>query len=86
MCKTGRASRSPESENPIMTKRTYMHYRWARRLALLLAAAPLFQLSQCSTGIRQVSNDMLQAMPSTIFGIVQGFLLLPLQLIFAGGA
>jgi hypothetical protein len=67
-----------------MSKRTYMHYRWARKLAIILAAAPLFQLAQCSTGIRQVSESMLQAMPSTIFGIVESFLLLPLQLIFVG--
>jgi hypothetical protein len=65
-----------------MSKRTYMHYRWARRLAIIMAAAPLFQLAQCSTGIRQVSENMLQAMPSTIFGIIQGFILLPIQLIF----
>ena len=65
-----------------MTNRTYIRYRWARRLAIFMAAAPLFQLAQCSTGIRQVSEGMLQSMPSTIFSIMESFFLLPLQLIF----
>ena len=69
-----------------MTNRTYTRYCWARRLAFFMAAAPLFQLAQCSTGVRQVSESMLQAMPSTLFSIAQSFFLLPLELIFGGGS
>lgn len=69
-----------------MTQRTLTRYRWARRLAIFMAAAPLFQFAQCATGTRQVADSMLQAMPSTIFSIMQSFFLLPLQLIFGGAS
>jgi TRAP-type mannitol/chloroaromatic compound transport system permease large subunit len=44
-----------------------------------MAAAPVFQAAQCATGVRQVSANMFNAMPSTIFGIMESFLLAPIQ-------
>lgn len=65
------------------------HYRLLRRLALVMAAAPLFQLAQCSTGLRQVSAEVVNGLPSLTFSILQGFWLLPAQLflsLFTGGS
>ncbi len=55
-------------------------YRLLRRLALVMAAAPLFQLAQCSTALRQVSGDVVNGLPALSFSILQEFLLLPAQL------
>jgi hypothetical protein len=68
-----------------MTKRTLHHFRWMGKLAIILAAAPLFQLAQCDTGLLQVFAGVANAMPATMFSIMQGFLLLPLQLLSGSG-
>jgi hypothetical protein len=49
-----------------------------------MAAAPVFQLAQCATGVRQVSANMFNALPSTLFSIMESILLAPVQL-FLGG-
>jgi hypothetical protein len=67
-----------------MTNRGFYHYRWVRKLAFVLAAAPLFQLSQCSTGLRQTMAGTVNSIPATMFGILESYLLLPLQIIFGG--
>lgn len=67
-----------------MTKRRYRQFRWARRLAILMAAAPVFQLAQCATGVRQVSANMFNALPATLFSIMEAFLLAPIQLFLSG--
>jgi hypothetical protein len=38
-----------------MTKRGYKRYKWIQKIAILMAAAPLFQASQCATGLRQTT-------------------------------
>jgi glucose-6-phosphate-specific signal transduction histidine kinase len=64
-----------------MTKRRYHQYRLLRKLALFMAAVPLFQLAQCSTGIRQTSATMA----NTLFAMVEGLILLPFQWVFGLG-
>jgi hypothetical protein len=65
-----------------MTNRTLLHYRWIKRAAFILAAAPLFQLAQCGTGTSQILANFANSLPATSFGIMEGFLLLPLQLLW----
>jgi hypothetical protein len=67
-----------------MTNRGLYHYRWVRKLAFVLAAAPLFQLAQCDTGLRQTMAGVANSLPATMFSMLQSYLLLPLQLIFGG--
>jgi hypothetical protein len=62
-----------------MKPRHYRYNRLLRKVALVMAAMPLFQLAQCGTGIRQVSADMANSLPSTIFGLMQSFALAPIQ-------
>lgn len=69
-----------------MTQRTWKRCRWMRRVAIVLAAAPLFQLSQCSTGLVQVMTTSLNQAPSSFFQIVNGLALLPIQLLLGGGS
>ena len=73
------------SEINTMTKRRYRQYRLAGKLAIVLAAAPMFQFAQCASGVRQVSANMFNSLPSTIFSIWQGFALAPIQLLLSGG-
>lgn len=67
-----------------MNKRFFRHHKIARKLALILAAAPLFQLSACQTGFQQVFASVINALPGTVFNIIQGFLLAPIQAIIGG--
>ncbi len=55
------------------------------RLALLLAAMPLMQVSQCQTFQRQVLATALNNLPATLFQVFQGFALLPIQILLGGG-
>lgn len=68
-----------------MTKHRYRQYWWLRKLAIFMAAAPLFQAAQCATGVRQVSANVFNSLPSTIFSIMEGFVLLPIQLLLSAG-
>lgn len=64
-----------------MTPRRINQYRRLRKLALIVAASPLFLAAQCMTGVSQVSENMLQALPSTVFGIMQGYFWAPLEIL-----
>lgn len=66
-----------------MTKRSYNRYRLLRKFTIIMAAAPLFQVSQCSTGVNQVFKSVANGLPSTLFSIAEGFALVPLQLIYS---
>lgn len=68
-----------------MNKRSFRQYKTARKLALILAAAPLFQLSACQTGIQQTFASVFNALPATMFNIIQGILLAPIQALISGG-
>ncbi len=68
-----------------MTKLSYRHYKWARKLAIFMAAAPVFQLAQCDTFTRQVFANVGNAIPATTFANLQSIMLLPFQLFFSGG-
>lgn len=57
---------------------TRKQYRWTRRLMIVFAAAPLFQLSQCKTGTSQTFQFVLNQLPSTLFSLVQSAVLSPL--------
>ncbi len=71
-----------------MTKRRYNRYKIARRLAIVLAAAPLFQFSQCMTGLSQASAGVATGLGvsdswiTTIINLGQSFT----QLLLGGGA
>ena len=60
-------------------------YRLARRVALILAAMPLLQLSQCATGVSQVFQTAANSAPSTVFSVLNSIMLLPLQYLLTGG-
>ncbi len=69
-----------------MSKLRPRHYRVARRIAIFLAAAPLFQLTQCQTGINQVFATAFNNAPATFYSVLQSIALLPIQLLIGGGA
>lgn len=69
-----------------MNKRLLNRYRIARRIALFMAAAPLFQLSQCQTGINQVLATTLNNTPSTVFQVLLNIALAPIQLLLFGNS
>lgn len=64
-----------------MTKQTLRRYRVARRVAVVLAALPVLQLSQCATGIRQVAATTTNNLPSTYFQVINGIALAPIQIL-----
>lgn len=68
-----------------MTQLKWNRYRWMRRVAIVLAAAPLFQASQCSTGLLQVMRTSVNQAPSSFFQTFNGLGLYPLQLLLGGG-
>jgi hypothetical protein len=65
-----------------MTNRTLLHYRWIKKAAFILAAAPLLQLATCQTGANQVLANFANSLPATSFSIMEGILLLPAQAIW----
>ncbi len=69
-----------------MTQRKWIRYRWMRRAAIVLAAAPLFQLSACGTGLTQVMRTSINQAPSSFFQLFNGLGLYPLQLLLGGGS
>ena len=67
-----------------MTRRTLKRFKLARRIAIVLAAAPLFQLSQCQTGVNQVLATSLNNTPATIFQVLNSLALSPLFALLGG--
>ena len=67
-----------------MNKRLLNRYRIARRIAIFMAAAPLFQLSQCQTGVNQVLATSINNTPATIFQVLLNFALAPIQFFLFG--
>jgi hypothetical protein len=65
-----------------MTNRTLLHYRWIKKAAFILAAAPLLQLAACQSGTNQVLANWVNTLPATSFSILEGILLLPAQLVW----
>jgi hypothetical protein len=78
----GMARKGRSVEEQSVTKRSWTRYRLARRLAIILAAAPLFQISQCMTGINQTFMTFANNAPSTYFQVLNSLALLPIQLLF----
>jgi hypothetical protein len=68
-----------------MSKNAVKRYRLARKVAIVLAAAPLFQLGQCNTVNNRIGANFVNALPSVAFQILLNFALLPIQLILSGG-
>lgn len=70
-----------------MTKRRFNHYKLVRKLTIVLAAAPLFQLAQCVSGLQQASAGVATGLgvsdswPTTIINLFQSFT----QLILGAG-
>ena len=65
-------------------KRNIRRLSRMRRFAIVLAALPLFQLSQCQTGINRTFANFANGAPSTYFNTLLGIGLLPFQLLLTG--
>ncbi len=59
---------------------TLRRYRRIRRLALVMAALPLIQLSACQTGLGQVAGNTLNLFPATFYNAAQEVFLLPAEI------
>jgi len=59
--------------------RTLRYHRAMRRLAVLMAAAPLFQLSQCQTFLGQTGQNFANGLPSLLFSTIQGLITAPIS-------
>lgn len=70
----------------IMNTRLSRRYKLARRVAIILAAAPLFQLSQCHTGVNQVLATTANNAPATVFQVLNGIFLAPLYALIGGSS
>lgn len=68
-----------------MSNKVLKRYRVARRVAIVLAALPLFQVQQCGTGVSLVLQNTVNALPNTVFQVLQSIALLPLRLLITGG-
>jgi hypothetical protein len=68
-----------------MSKKLAKRYKITRRVAIFLAAAPLFQLGQCHTVNNQIAAGVLNSLPSLVFQVLLNFGLLPIQLLLNGG-
>ena len=68
-----------------MKKKSLKKFRITRRIAILLAAAPLFQFSQCQTFNNRLAANFTNSLPSTTFSVLLSFALLPIRLILSGG-
>lgn len=62
-----------------MKKTTFRRVKIARAVAVFVAAAPLFQLSQCITFNSQVGQTVVNGLPNLFFSTLQSILLLPIQ-------
>lgn len=65
---------------------TRKQYRLTRRLMVILAAAPLFQFTECKTVASQTGQLILNQLPSTLFSLVQSAALAPLFALLGGGS
>ncbi len=52
---------------------------------IVMAAAPLLQLSACQTAFQRVGASFANALPSTLFSIFQQAILAPFLAIIGGG-
>jgi hypothetical protein len=68
-----------------MKKKSIRRVRWASKLAVVVAAAPLFQFSQCITFNSQVAQSVINSLPSLYFSTIQSFFLLPIRTLLSGG-
>lgn len=66
-----------------MKKSTLRRVKIARTVALFVAAAPLFQLSQCTTFSSMVGQTVVNGLPSLFFSTFQSLLLAPIQALLA---
>ncbi|HPF37064.1 MAG TPA: hypothetical protein P5081_19615 [Phycisphaerae bacterium] len=66
-----------------MKKSTLRRVKIARTVAIFVAAAPLFQLSQCTTFSSMVGQTVVNGLPNLFFSTFQSLLLLPLQSLLA---
>lgn len=67
-----------------MKKKTIGRVRWASKLAILVAAAPLFQLSQCITFNSQVGQSVVNGLPNLFYSSIQSVFLFPIQALISG--
>lgn len=66
------------------SKNAIKYHRTMRRLAVVLAAAPLFQLSQCQTFVGQTGQSFANGLPSLLFGTIQGLITAPISALLSG--
>lgn len=67
-------------------KAAIKRFKLARRFAILLAAAPLFQVSACQTFTGQFSANFVNSLPSTAFSVLLSYAVLPIRIIINGGS
>ncbi|MBX3394459.1 MAG: hypothetical protein KF841_03735 [Phycisphaerae bacterium] len=68
-----------------MKNKTARRFKVARRIAIVLAAAPLFQFQQCQTFNNRLGANFANALPSAVYSVLLNIALLPIQLILSGG-
>ena len=62
-----------------MKKSTLRRVKIARTVAVFVAAAPLFQFSQCITFNSMVGQSVVNSLPNLFFSTIQSIILLPFQ-------
>jgi hypothetical protein len=68
-----------------MNHKPLIRYRWIKRLTFVLAAAPIFQATQCLTGTSMFFQNFANGLPSAYFQTLQSIALLPIQILIGGG-
>ena len=56
-----------------------------RCVAIVMAAAPLFQVSQCAHGLNQVMVTSLNQAPASFFQMLNGLVTFPVRSLLSGG-
>ncbi len=62
-----------------MKKSSLRRVKIARTVAVIVAAAPLFQFSQCITFNSMVGQSVANSLPNLFFSTIQSIFLLPFQ-------
>ncbi|MCG8405506.1 MAG: hypothetical protein MI923_09950 [Phycisphaerales bacterium] len=65
-----------------MNQRRYRRLKLARKLLVIVAAAPLLQFAQCATFNRQVFANVANNSPNVLYLTLQQIALAPFQLLF----
>jgi hypothetical protein len=67
-------------------QKLYRRHRWMKKLMIVVAAAPLFQLSQCATGVAETLFQTANGLPAAYFGVVENLIFYPARLALGGSS